>query len=250
MDMEAFFELFHAGLPRLGPGSEADTARALSLVPFLPQSPLVLDIGCGNGAQTLALARLLPAARIIAVDLYPQFLSELSRRARQQGLHGRIQPVRGDMGSLCFRPRTFDLIWSEGASYTIGFAAALRAWRVLLKPGGTVALSDIAWFRDDAPEEARRFWDMEFPGMEDEDAHVRHVAECGYTLVDSFRLPPQSWWTDFYAPLSEELARFRARHSGKPEWLAVADMAQREMDVHRCHHDFYGYGFFVCRNTE
>ena len=52
---EAFFEL-HRDLPREGPGDDASTLRALGMCTELPERPEILDIGCGPGMQTLALA--------------------------------------------------------------------------------------------------------------------------------------------------------------------------------------------------
>ena len=250
MSEEAFFALFHAGLPRLGPGTDADTAQALSLVRGLPPSPTILDVGCGNGAQTLALARLLPEAKITAVDLHGHFLVELERRANRTECLDRLRLVQGDMGNLAFEPGSFDLIWSEGAAYHIGFAKALASWHRLVRPGGSVALSDIGWFRPDPPEELRAFWDLEYPDMEFEAEHERQALEAGYVLDGHFRLPAQSWWTEYYAPLSEELTRFCATNANKPDWLAVADMVRRELDMHRRYGDWYGYTFYVCRRPD
>lgn len=250
MSEEAFFALFHAGLPRLGPGTEADTAQALSLVSGLPPSPKILDVGCGNGAQTLALARLLPEAEITAVDLYGHFLEELERRASRAGCLDRLRLVQGDMGNLAFEPGAFDLVWSEGAAYHIGFAKALASWRRLVRPGGTVALSDIGWFKPNPPEDLRAFWDVECPGMELEADHVPQAVEAGYVIDGLFRLPARSWWTEFYTPLSEELQRFCSSNADKPDWLAVADMTRRELDMHRRYGDWYGYTFYVCRRPD
>ena len=47
----------HSGLPRQGPGDDESTLRALSLCTELPMRPSVLDVGCGPGMQTIALAR-------------------------------------------------------------------------------------------------------------------------------------------------------------------------------------------------
>ena len=44
-------------LPQQGPGSDASTLRALRMLGELPDAPRVLDLGCGPGRQTLALAR-------------------------------------------------------------------------------------------------------------------------------------------------------------------------------------------------
>lgn len=54
-------KIFHPSLPRLGPGDDESTRRALEMIPADIKRPdrHILDLGCGNGAQTLCLARLL-----------------------------------------------------------------------------------------------------------------------------------------------------------------------------------------------
>lgn len=61
-----FFEL-HAGLARQGPGADAHTRRAFALVGDLPPAPVIVDVGCGPGMQTLELARL-TRSTVHAVD--------------------------------------------------------------------------------------------------------------------------------------------------------------------------------------
>ncbi|HEX8991856.1 MAG TPA: class I SAM-dependent methyltransferase [Anaerolineales bacterium] len=77
-----FFEV-HQSLPRVSPGDEQSTVRALAAMADLPTVPSILDIGCGPGAQTIALARH-SQARITAVDRHQPFLDELARRADRQ----------------------------------------------------------------------------------------------------------------------------------------------------------------------
>lgn len=82
----------HQHNPRQGPGDDAQTALALRLTGFDTAAPLrVADIGCGTGAATLALARLLPQAQITAVDFLPPFLVKLHERAQAAGVDGRIR---------------------------------------------------------------------------------------------------------------------------------------------------------------
>ena len=53
----------------------------------------VLDIGCGLGYFTLAMARMVgEKGQVLAVDLQPQMLKRLGRRAERAGLQLRIQP--------------------------------------------------------------------------------------------------------------------------------------------------------------
>lgn len=51
----------------------------------------VLDIGCGMGFFSLPLTRLVgPEGRVVCVDLQPQMIKGLNRRARRKGLTERI----------------------------------------------------------------------------------------------------------------------------------------------------------------
>ncbi|MBM3298007.1 MAG: class I SAM-dependent methyltransferase, partial [Candidatus Aminicenantes bacterium] len=74
-----FFEV-HSGLPREGPGDEASLRRALRLVGKLPERPLVLDVGCGPGLQTLDLARRTGGV-VFGLDNHEPFLRDLRRQA-------------------------------------------------------------------------------------------------------------------------------------------------------------------------
>ena len=86
----------HKNANRQGPGGDAETEKALSLAMTDRAAPLkIADIGCGTGASTLLLARLLKA-QITAVDFktYPgDFIRSvylelfgLSARALAEGL--------------------------------------------------------------------------------------------------------------------------------------------------------------------
>ena len=188
--MEVFFDV-QGDLPRQGPGDDASTLKVIALCGELPNAPSILDIGCGPGAQTIALARALPDAIITAVDIHAPYLDQLRNRAEGTD---RITTKEADMAALPFEPSSFDVLWSEGAAYIMGVGAALKAWRPLLKPGGFLALTELVWLTDKPPAEAADFFKQEYPAMSHADAIVSLFRQAGYHLLGHFTLPDSAWW--------------------------------------------------------
>ncbi len=63
--------------------------------PYLEPGQTALDIGCGPGFFSVAMAELVGReGRVIAVDLQPKMLDMLQRRARRAGVDGIIEPRR------------------------------------------------------------------------------------------------------------------------------------------------------------
>ena len=240
-----FFELF-SGLPRQGPGDTASTLRALALVPGVGARTRVLDIGCGTGCQTLVLARN-TAAGIIAVDNHPPFVDALNREADRLGVADRLEARVADMRKLDFADGCFDLIWSEGAIYSMGFEAGLRGWRRLLARRGHIALTEVCWRKPNPPGECAAFWEQEYPAIRDAPALLEAIDACGYDTVGHFPLPASAWWDDYYRPLQANVTAFRKRYADAPGAQELADQCQHEIDVWRAYADFYGYEFFVLR---
>ena len=88
--MEYFYELFEA-LPRGGPGDIQSTRKAFNTIPHPPAQPLILDIGCGPGVQTIELAKL-SNGKIIALDNHQAFLDKLMQKAKDEALLDHIVP--------------------------------------------------------------------------------------------------------------------------------------------------------------
>ncbi len=175
---EVFFDIYEA-LPRVGPGNEESTLRALEMVGPLPDEAQVLDLGCGPGKQTFVLSDAMPSARILAVDLHQPFLDRLDDETRRRGLTDRLTTMQVDMSCLNLSEGSVDLIWSEGAAYSIGFANALECWRPLLKPGACLAVSEATWFRRDRSQEIIDFWEREYPDMLDVDGCLESFPRPG-----------------------------------------------------------------------
>jgi len=67
------------------------------------------------------------------------------------------------MDDLPFKEGEFDLIWSEGAIYNIGFENGLKKWKDYLKAGCYLSVSEITWITQTRPEE---FWKAEYPEVD------------------------------------------------------------------------------------
>lgn len=245
-----FFLRFHHGLTRKGPGTAAATAEAFRrIAPLLPPSPAVLDVGCGSGAQTLTLAAL-TGGTILAVDSNPVFIEELRQRLAASGLHARVTARVGDMKALGLAPERFDLIWSEGAIFVLGFEHGLRTLRPLLRGPALVVVTDAAWLapREEVPPEVRAFWDEAYPAMTDVPGNLALAHQAGYTVLDHFTLPAEGW-AAYVDPLERRMNEVLAEHPGDPDAEEAARGERREFAMFRENLRYFGYEFFLLRRT-
>ena len=74
----------------------------------------VLDVGCGPGVDTIALAELLGASGSVeGVDADPTMVAAAEHRASAAGLHDRVHHRVADALALPFAAQTFDAVRSE-----------------------------------------------------------------------------------------------------------------------------------------
>jgi SAM-dependent methyltransferase len=245
MDELALLIDLHRDGERQGPGSEDVTRQAIGLAGLDRTRPLTIaDLGCGTGAASLVLARELDA-HISAVDLSPDLLMTLTERARGQGLAGRITPIEASMDALPFDDETFDVLWSEAAVYSIGFAAGVTAWQRLLRPGGVLVVSELIWLTSTPPEEARLHWAHEYPQMGTGAERMADLERAGYAPVGFFVLPRSCWTERYYGPIAARIEAFLARHGHSAAAQAVVEAERTEAALYERYGAHYGYGMFI-----
>lgn len=245
MDRMDYFLQLYGTLPRAGPGSTEATRRAFASIRDLPPQPRILDIGCGPGVQTVDLLRL-TSGTVVALDLLPSMVARTRLAARAAGLADRLAMVRADMLRMPLRPGSFDLVWSEGAIYFLGFENGLRTVRELIRPGAWVAISEAVWLRPDPPAEAVELW-SEYPEIDTVEHKLEAIARVGYEPVAHFVLPPEAWTVDYYDHLARRIEESELRWKGNPVAENVLAEARNEIAVFDRCRSYYSYAFFVMR---
>lgn len=120
-----------------------------------PAGSVVLEVGCGVGAQTIALGQRSPQASITSVDISVESLAEARRRTERAGLTN-VEFIQADIFALPFRAASFDHVFvCFVLEHLSRPGAALTILKRLLKPGGTITVIEgdhgSTYFYPDSP---------------------------------------------------------------------------------------------------
>jgi serine/threonine-protein kinase HipA len=234
----------HGELAQQGPGCDASTLQALRALGPIPQSPHILDMGCGPGRQSVALAGA-TAGTVVGLDLLLPFLRQLDLRSRERGLSDRIQTVCADMNHPPIAAGQFDLLWSEGAIYIPGFEAGLTRWRELLRDGGLAAVSELSWVAE-PPTETRAFWEAAYPAVANVETNRDRAERAGYEVMSTFGLPLADWHA-YYDPIERRAIDLRRNYEDDPAALAILSGHREEMQILDASDGSYTYVFYLLR---
>ena len=200
------------------------TRKAFHMLPELDK-PCILDVGCGSGVPTLELARL-SQGEVIGIDIHQPSLDRLTRKIKEAGLSDRVKVIKGSMVNMDFPDESFDIIWSEGSIFAVGFERGLKEWRRFLKPNGFLVVHD---------------------EIGDITEKLEQISSCGYDLLEYFTLNEDTWWTEYYAPLEKRINEMRTEHADDPGTLAELDSDQREIDMFKKNPGRYCSVFFIMK---
>ena len=144
--------------------------RRRLVAPLLPDPcPVLLDFGCGNGAQTLGFAG--QCGRLVGVDLSEAYLAEFRSEAAARGLDDRVELHATGGGPIPVPDASVDAVTSFTVlEHVPDEMAALAEMRRVLRPGGTLVVS--------VPN---RWWIFETHGAD-------------LPLLPWNRVPLVSWW--------------------------------------------------------
>ena len=122
-----------------------------------------LDLGCGPGVATTALAEAFPGAAVVAVDGSATMLASVDERAGRAGLGLRVETrlvnLNGDLESL----GRHDLVWAAMSLHHVDDeVVTLRRIRALLQPLGVLCVLERA-----EPTSVRWVDDLRRPGLGD-----------------------------------------------------------------------------------
>lgn len=234
------FMTVYEKLDRWGPGSETDTLKAFSLLPYEPKS--ILEIGCGKGLTTLLLSKN-TSAKITAIDNEPSAVDFLSSRIKCDGLNTRITPLCASMTEIPFENSTFDLILAEGSAYIMGVTNALNKWKPLLKKDGILIFSDLVWLTNTPSKEAKAYFENEYPDMQMVETRKAQATKAGYKVIDSFKISDLAW-SNYYNPLIERVRKLSPQMKGS---AAINDI-QIEIDIYNKFLGEYGYQMYILKS--
>ncbi|MGX1089459.1 SAM-dependent methyltransferase [Streptomyces albogriseolus] len=137
-DAVTFWDGVHAARPATaGPSPNVPLTETVTGLP--PGD--ALDLGCGDGGDTLWLAS--AGWRVTAADISAVAVERLTALARTHGVHDRVAAVRLDLRTS-FPPGTFDLVSVHylHTPYDLDRSAVLRTAALALRPGGRLLVVD------------------------------------------------------------------------------------------------------------
>jgi ubiquinone/menaquinone biosynthesis C-methylase UbiE len=240
---------YFSSLERQGPGSPQVTLQALHFVDNLTEYSSIADIGCGTGGQTMILAHNAPG-KITAIDLSPEYIKRLNKNAEQLNLQHKVNGIVGSMDNLPFREEEFDLIWSEGAIYNIGFERGLNEWRIFLEQGGYIAVTENTWFTSERPAEIQKFWQKAYSEIDTISNKVVQMQKAGYMPVAAFVLPENCWTEHYFPSLVTAQEIFLKKYAGNQ---AAEDFIKHEQYVKELYYKYkthFGYAFYIGKRVE
>jgi arsenite methyltransferase len=114
----------------------------------------VLDVGSGGGIDTILAAKAIgPTGRAVGIDLLDEMCGRARDHAREAGVDGWTEFLRGEMEQIPLPDETFDVVISNGViNLSPRKSRVLAEIRRVLKPGGRLCIADLTVNEELPPE--------------------------------------------------------------------------------------------------
>lgn len=128
----------------------------------------VADLGCGEGALALLLARV--ANRVVAYDQSEKMLDLVSEQAKEQNVHERLELKVGNLENLTLDDEAFDAVFiSQALHHTSVPEDVIKTASIGLKKGGQLIVLDLLrheheWTREEWADQWLGFDPLEIRG--------------------------------------------------------------------------------------
>ena len=154
------------------------------------------------------------------------------------------------MLEMDFDDSTFDVIWSEGALYFMGFQNGLKRCNQLLKNKGYLVVTEVVLLLLDIPKPLKNFWDKEYPDIKDIKNNISLIKNEGFDLLFHFTLPKSSWIDNYYIPMEKKIKELNVKYHNNKIALQVFEECEKEIKIFHKYSDYFGYEFFIMQKTK
>jgi SAM-dependent methyltransferase len=227
----------------------ADLVQLREIAAAVPKRPVVLDLGCGAGHASFAVAPV--AESVTAFDLSPEMLAVVAGAAQDRDLQN-ISTQQGNVASLPFIDSSFCMVITRfSAHHWQDVPAALREVKRVLKPKGVLVIIDIT-----APETPLHDTTLQAVELLRDGSHVRDyrpsewmqmLTDAGFTAerVGDWKLQMNfNDWTARMRTPAERVTAIRSLLRTAPEETRAYFAVQRDdsftidSTLFRAKHDF------------
>jgi ubiquinone/menaquinone biosynthesis C-methylase UbiE len=185
------------------------TRKAFKLLPKY-KNPYILDVGCGTGVPTIELATI-SDGHIIGIDIDVTSLNLLRRKIKEMGLNNRVGVIKDSILTMDFPGESFDIIWSEGSIFVIGFENGIKKWRRFLKPNGFLVIHD---------------------ENKDKTKKLGLITKYGYILIAQFEISENLWWQEYLTPLEQLIKEFQNKYPSDSE--LIKELNKDKIEIDKC----------------